>query len=72
MEGINMDKIKTCPFCGRNKVSINRTNENACWIECDYCGANVRSTKMRKDAISLWNRRIRNPRFAKVTSEDIL
>lgn len=38
-----MEKIKPCPFCGAKKVEICRTNEAACWVRCDRCGADAPS-----------------------------
>jgi Lar family restriction alleviation protein len=49
--------IKCCPFCGSHKVEIARTNENACWVVCEDCGAEAQSDKTRKGAIQNWNRR---------------
>lgn len=49
--------IKCCPFCGSTKVILQRTNENACWIECYKCGAQIDSVKTKQAAIAKWNRR---------------
>lgn len=52
--------ILSCPFCGCNVVNVNRTNEEACWVECtrDDCGAQTASEKTRAKAIAIWNRRV--------------
>jgi Lar family restriction alleviation protein len=52
-----MEKIKNCPFCGSKHLEIARTNINACWVECDKCGAQTKSDPTRKGAIKNWNRR---------------
>ena len=61
------EEIKCCPFCGHDLVEVSRTNENACWIECDFCGGQSESAASRKEAIANWNRR-EEPRakFAKI------
>jgi Lar family restriction alleviation protein len=49
--------IYSCPFCGYDEVQLCRTNENACWVRCDSCGADAESHAKRKNAIENWNRR---------------
>ena len=53
----NDEDIKSCAFCGSMEVEIARTNENACWVECDNCGANRDAVPTREQAIELWNER---------------
>lgn len=65
-----MEKIKPCPFCGSKKVEVCRTNENACWIRCWKCGADAPSNRLRKIAISIWNKRPKVDGFAKVVEDD--
>ncbi len=52
-----MQLIKSCPFCGSQKVEVCRTNPEACWIRCARCGADAPSTSKRKRAIAIWNKR---------------
>lgn len=53
--------LLSCPFCGSRAVNIFRTNPNACWVECDSCGAKAESAPTRAEAIANWNRT--EPRF---------
>ena len=57
MNNMKNEIIMSCPFCGSTDVSVCRTNVNACWIECEACGAGSESHKTRKVAIENWNRR---------------
>lgn len=59
--------LLSCPFCGSRAVNIFRTNSNACWVECDSCGAKAQSAQTRVEAIANWNRT--EPRF---TAEEIV
>jgi Lar family restriction alleviation protein len=58
-EGEKMAKetLKSCPFCGSKRVEVARTNENACWIECEKCGAEAQHHPTRAGAFKNWNRR---------------
>jgi len=49
--------LKPCPFCGSTELQLCRTNEHACWVRCDDCGADAPSTEKREDAIDIWNTR---------------
>uniref|UniRef100_A0A6M3LT12 Putative restriction alleviation protein n=1 Tax=viral metagenome TaxID=1070528 RepID=A0A6M3LT12_9ZZZZ len=62
--------IKPCPFCGSLRVSLCRTNSNACWIRCDKCGADAPSNPFRKKAITIWNRRPKTNGVAIITLDD--
>ncbi|BET96501.1 Lar family restriction alleviation protein [Xenorhabdus taiwanensis] len=62
-------KIKPCPFCGRNNVDIGYVGdesigEHDAWIECLDCDArgsasygNESKYNACKNAIKLWNKR---------------
>lgn len=63
-------ECKACPFCGSLEVSICRTNEAACWVECDECGCRRDCCRSRKGAISRWNNRIDSAARARITSDD--
>ena len=63
---MKQEQIKPCPFCGSKKVEVCRTNENACWIRCEKCGADSESDPSRKRAIQIWNRRPKTEGFAKI------
>ena len=62
--------LKCCPFCGRHKVEICRTNANACWVRCSVCGADAESHGDRARAIANWNRRHYDDKPAKVVDDD--
>jgi len=53
------EKIKSCPFCGSNKLEVMRTNSDACWIACANarCLATACYHPTREGAIRKWNRR---------------
>lgn len=51
------EQIKCCPFCGSHDVEVNRTNAQACWIQCADCGAEAETHPTRSGAIANWNRR---------------
>jgi len=51
------ETLKGCPFCGSHSVNVCRTNKNACWIQCEDCGADAESCKTRTGAFKNWNRR---------------
>lgn len=51
------NELRCCPFCGSHEVEVARTNKNACWIECDACGASAKSAPTRNRAFANWNRR---------------
>ncbi len=57
---MKQDFLMSCPFCGSFEVDINRTNENACWVQCVQCYAEASSAKTRKGAIERWNTRIQH------------
>lgn len=50
-------ELKPRRFCGSTELQLCRTNEIACWVRCDRCGADTPSRIKRKDAIALWNTR---------------
>lgn len=52
--------IKPCPFCGSHNVGVSRTNDDACWLSCDECGAESSSTSRRSNAIAIWNNRTKD------------
>ena len=66
------DKIKSCPFCGCVELNVNRTNKDACWIECAAykCHAQSASHPAREGAIRIWNRRSRVTTTDTVIVED--
>ena len=51
-------RIKPCPFCGSHEITICRTNDQACWIRCEECGADAESSPAREEAIEIWNCRV--------------
>lgn len=51
-------RIKPCPFCGSHTLEICRTNDEACWIACDKCGARSDCHSDRAGAIRIWNGRV--------------
>ena len=64
------ERLLACPFCGGYVLNICRTNSNACWVECNLCGAATRSNKFRKRAIEIWNQRMNVNGFAKINFDD--
>ena len=52
-----MENLKPCPFCGCKELELCRTNEHACWVRCDTCGADAPSNADRSKAIEIWNTR---------------
>lgn len=64
------EKILPCPFCGGYKVDICRTNPQACWVECSYCGARCQSHRFRKEAIRIWNVRLNVNGYATIENDD--
>lgn len=59
--------IRPCPFCGSKKVEICRTNEHACWVRCDRCGAAAPGHPDREEAVRIWNKRPKITGEAKIT-----
>ncbi len=62
--------LKCCPFCGHNKVDVNRTNKNACWISCCNCEAQSEYHATRKIAFANWNRRKEIKKYAVIEWDD--
>ena len=61
-----MEKLKPCPFCGReadcNNTGILDHNGNALWwVEC-ICGVNTDGYNTQDEAATVWNRRVENDR----------
>ena len=52
-----IENLKPCPFCGSKELELCRTNEFACWVRCDTCGADAPSNTDRSKAIEIWNKR---------------
>lgn len=48
-------KIKPCPFCGSEKVSLGSCLEKLYQVECMNCGANGSCVASAKKAVWLWN-----------------
>jgi len=53
------DKLKPCPFCGSNDVTIYTDKEKSFWSECDECGMGLvgHTCDTQKDAVKSWNER---------------
>lgn len=49
-------KIKPCPFCGSEKVSLGGCLDKVQQVECTNCGANGPCVTSAKKAVWLWNR----------------
>ena len=67
---MSYERVRSCPFCGSQKVNISRTNENACWVECDNCDAQTSSHPSRVGAIAKWNKRSRKIEWATIGYDD--
>ena len=50
-----MKKIKPCPFCGSEKVSLGSCFEKLQQVECINCGANGPCVTSANKAVLLWN-----------------
>lgn len=59
-----MDKLKCCPFCGGNAVTIvDDETETLFGVKCFHCGGCIDAEKETLDeAIEAWNRRANNER----------
>ena len=57
------EKPKVCPFCGSDKFSIRKVDENdtqpwlLAFVHCSGCSANVYGYPDTDSAIAAWNRR---------------
>lgn len=53
------EKLKPCPFCGGEKVYVNKRQAHEVEIECLSCPAKIEAIGIlrEKDAIKAWNRR---------------
>ena len=50
-----MDKIKPCPFCGSEKVSLGSGLDKLQQVECSNCGATGPCVTSANKAVLLWN-----------------
>lgn len=59
-----MDKLKPCPFCGREATQpyLMLPRKQRKWgVMCKQCGCRVDRYEVREDAIDAWNRRTVTP-----------
>lgn len=63
------ENLKCCPFCGGHDVTVCRTNEESCWVRCDYCNAESESSDSRKGAFENWNRRHYDEAHSDITED---
>ena len=52
-----MSELKTCPFCGSDRVYGTKARKGLYRVECWCCGANIGSFGGIKNAIKWWNTR---------------
>lgn len=50
-------KLKSCPFCGSNDVTLILSLGLSWFAGCGECGARTREYKSSIDAATAWNRR---------------
>lgn len=50
-----MEKLKNCPFCGSDNITISNWGLWRCW--CQDCLAKTADMLSQKEAIEAWNRR---------------
>lgn len=51
-------KLKPCPFCGKNKLTI--VGKNDLWISCDTCHTESGIAPNAEILAEMWNTRIAN------------
>lgn len=49
------EKLKPCPFCGGNNLSIDGIT--VYWVECKDCNASISGHETEEEAIEAWNMR---------------
>lgn len=53
-----MSKLKECPFCGCEFISINKIKDTGnYWLECPECGIETKLFDTLADAVETWNKR---------------
>lgn len=54
------DELKPCPFCGCEKITLERSCSNDClWMECWECSTEGPVGSSSKEAKKIWNTRPR-------------
>ena len=54
------DKIKPCPFCRSELVTIRNVPIECFFVKCDRCGASGAVGSSRGEALEFWNKRYDN------------
>lgn len=54
--GTNETTLKPCPFCGAEPI-MRTGGRGGFWALCERCGAQLRMSDTKSDAVRNWNRR---------------
>ena len=58
MEGVNVEELKPCPFCGGIDIRLNYVLSRARFkVMCENCKCTTNQFLDKNDAIEAWNRR---------------
>jgi Lar family restriction alleviation protein len=69
------EKLKPCPFCGREKIIIYRSEcaaerlDDNFWAVCKFCVSFGPLSNTKKEAIAAWNKRTEQAAASKEETE---